>query len=167
MQVGDDGQAQSYFNRASGLIHNCDDAESRLAYKLCNVRSSLFFPSDQEKIRHLTKRFHVCALCQARLLDFGRKFNEAALRYFELSWNTELAEEDRLQTLYDLSFSPFDSWSQAWRSPKGLTRFCALGDVNTRALTGQPPSSAASSPLPVLPVSAYSRHYTGTTAPHR
>jgi hypothetical protein len=38
VQVGDDGQAQSYFHRASALIHNCDDAETKLAYKLCNVR---------------------------------------------------------------------------------------------------------------------------------
>lgn len=37
-QVGDDGQAQSYFHRASALIHNCDDAGTKLAYQLCNVR---------------------------------------------------------------------------------------------------------------------------------
>ncbi|CDZ98403.1 COP9 signalosome, subunit CSN4 [Phaffia rhodozyma] len=71
IEVGDNGQAQTYLNKASMFIHDCDDQPTRLAYKLCH----------------------------ARLLDFSRKFNEAALRYHELSWVPDLDADDRLQTL--------------------------------------------------------------------
>ncbi|KAL7416669.1 hypothetical protein BDY24DRAFT_377842 [Mrakia frigida] len=71
LEIQDDGQAQTYFNRASVYIHDCKDPGLLMMYKLS----------------------------QARLNDFGRKFNEAALRYYELSWMPNLAEEERVQAL--------------------------------------------------------------------
>ncbi|ORX40506.1 putative COP9 signalosome complex subunit 4 [Kockovaella imperatae] len=65
------GQAQTYFSRASLLIHTCHDKETLLAYRLS----------------------------QARLFDFSARFNEAAQRYHEISFESIIDEEDRLQML--------------------------------------------------------------------
>jgi hypothetical protein len=43
LQVQDDGQANTYFNRASVYIHDCKDPETLVMYKLCQVR--LFSPA--------------------------------------------------------------------------------------------------------------------------
>ena len=37
---------------------------------------------------------------QARLLDFSRRFNEAASRYHELSFIPDIDEEERIYMLY-------------------------------------------------------------------
>ncbi|WVQ94980.1 hypothetical protein IAU59_002072 [Kwoniella sp. CBS 9459] len=71
LECGEWGQAQTYFSRASLLIHITDDKETSLSYKLS----------------------------QARLFDFSARFNEAAQRYHEVSFDSAIAEEDRLQML--------------------------------------------------------------------
>ncbi|KAK1922282.1 hypothetical protein DB88DRAFT_390410 [Papiliotrema laurentii] len=65
------GQAQTYFSRASLLIHSTQDKETQLAYRLS----------------------------QARLFDFSARFNEAAGKYHEVSFDPAIHEDDRLQML--------------------------------------------------------------------
>lgn len=67
----DSVQAETYYNRAALFAHNASDKETLLQFKLC----------------------------QARILDYSRKFLEAASRYHELSWIAEIDEEERLQML--------------------------------------------------------------------
>jgi hypothetical protein len=38
LQCGESGQAQTYFSRASLLIHTTEDKETKLSYRLCQVR---------------------------------------------------------------------------------------------------------------------------------
>lgn len=71
-----------------------------MMYKLSQVRPSLSFAL--VGVASLTPRSFWYSVWQARLNDFGRKFNEAALRYYELSWMPNLAEEERLQALFVL-----------------------------------------------------------------
>ena len=68
----DSVQAETYYNRAALLIHSTQDRELQLAFKLC----------------------------QARIMDYSRKFLEAALRYHELSWEAEIDEDERKHMLY-------------------------------------------------------------------
>jgi COP9 signalosome complex subunit 4 len=37
---------------------------------------------------------------QARIFDFTRRFNEAASRYHELSFDSDIAEEERMYMLW-------------------------------------------------------------------
>lgn len=67
----DSVQAETYYNRAALHYHATQDRELQLAFKLC----------------------------QARIMDYSRKFLEAAMRYNELSWVGELDEEERAQAL--------------------------------------------------------------------
>lgn len=71
LEDDDATSAESYFNRASLLVHSTSDRETQLHFKLS----------------------------QARILDSKRRFADAALRYHELSYFTELAEDDRLACL--------------------------------------------------------------------
>lgn len=71
LEDDDATSAESYFNRASLLVHSVGDVETQLHFKLS----------------------------QARILDSKRRFGEAALRYHELSYSTVLAEDDRLSAL--------------------------------------------------------------------
>ncbi|KAI5452255.1 hypothetical protein NCC49_000819 [Naganishia albida] len=71
LECGESGQAQTYFNRASLLIHGTKDKATRLAFKLC----------------------------QARLADFSRRFNEAAVKYHDLSFDQDIDEEERIYML--------------------------------------------------------------------
>ncbi|WRT69944.1 uncharacterized protein IL334_006935 [Kwoniella shivajii] len=71
LECGEWGQAQTYFSRASLLIHVTKDKETNLAYRLS----------------------------QARLFDFSARFNEAAQKYHEVSFDGAVAEEDRIQML--------------------------------------------------------------------
>ena len=71
-------QAETYYNRAALLVHSTNDKTTLLAYKLC----------------------------QARIMDYSRKFLEAASRYHELSWVAEIDEEERQHMLSVLSL-PF------------------------------------------------------------
>ncbi|WOO80576.1 COP9 signalosome complex subunit 4 [Vanrija pseudolonga] len=71
LECGESGAAQTYFSRASLLIHTSKDKETQLAYRLS----------------------------QARLLDFAARFAEAAQKYHEISFNSAIAEEDRIQML--------------------------------------------------------------------
>jgi COP9 signalosome complex subunit 4 len=71
LEEEDSVQAGTYYNRAAGLIPTTTDREILLQYKLC----------------------------QARIMDFDRKFQEAAARYHELSYVAEIDEDDRRQML--------------------------------------------------------------------
>lgn len=84
------GQAQTYFSRASLLIHTTTDKVTLLQYRLSQV-SSLYFV--------LPVLADTLSL-QARLFDFSARFNEAAQRYHELSFDPSIDEGDRLQMLY-------------------------------------------------------------------
>ena len=64
-------QAEAYINRASLLQAECRNEELQIYYKVC----------------------------YARVLDYRRKFIEAAQRYNELSYKTIVAEEERMQAL--------------------------------------------------------------------
>ena len=64
-------QAETYYNRAALLAPSTQDKEALLSFKLC----------------------------QARISDYSRKFLEAASRYHELSWVTEIDEDDRAHML--------------------------------------------------------------------
>lgn len=77
----DSVQAETYYNRAALLIHSANDKETVLQFKLC----------------------------QARIMDYARKFLEAASRYHELSYVGEIDEEERLHML--LVERPFFSLS--------------------------------------------------------
>lgn len=67
----DSVQAETYYNRAALLAPSTQDKEALLSFKLC----------------------------QARISDYSRKFLEAASRYHELSWVTEIDEDDRAHML--------------------------------------------------------------------
>lgn len=67
----DNVQAETYYNRAALLVHSTNDKTTLLAYKLC----------------------------QARIMDYSRKFLEAATKYHELSWVAEIDEEERQHML--------------------------------------------------------------------
>ncbi|KDE06419.1 hypothetical protein MVLG_03209 [Microbotryum lychnidis-dioicae p1A1 Lamole] len=71
LEEEDSTSAETYFNRASLISHSTDDLETQLQFKLC----------------------------QARMLDFNRKFVEAASRYHEISYIAALEEADRLRCL--------------------------------------------------------------------
>ncbi|WVQ83722.1 hypothetical protein IAT38_005866 [Cryptococcus sp. DSM 104549] len=70
LECGEWGQAQTYFTRAT-LLPRPADKETRLSMRLS----------------------------QARLFDFGNRFNEAARTYHEVSHDADIQEEDRLQML--------------------------------------------------------------------
>lgn len=65
-------QAETYYNRAALLAPSTQDKEALLSFKLC----------------------------QARISDYSRKFLEAAARYHELSWVTDIDEDDRAHMLF-------------------------------------------------------------------
>ncbi|PIL37154.1 transcription factor [Ganoderma sinense ZZ0214-1] len=67
----DSVQAERFYNRAALIAHTSTDKETLLSFKLC----------------------------QARISDYSRKFLEAAGRYHELSWVTEIDEEERKHML--------------------------------------------------------------------
>lgn len=67
----DSVQAEMYYNRAALLVHQNTDKELGLMFKLC----------------------------QAKISDHTRKFQDAASRYHELSWVAEIDEEERAHML--------------------------------------------------------------------
>lgn len=71
LEEEDSVQAETFYNRAGLLIHATSNREIQLQFKLC----------------------------QARISDYSRKFVEAAARYHELSWQSELDDEERLHIL--------------------------------------------------------------------
>lgn len=76
LEEEDSVQAETYYNRATSLIHSTGDRETLLTYKLC----------------------------QARISDYARKFLEAASRYHELSFVGEIDEDERRYMLYVNAF---------------------------------------------------------------
>lgn len=71
LEEEDSVQAETYYNRAALLVHSTNDKETLLQFKLC----------------------------QARIMDYSRKFLEAASRYLELSYVGEIDEGERLHML--------------------------------------------------------------------
>jgi COP9 signalosome complex subunit 4 len=71
LEEEDSVQAETYYNRAAALIHSTTNQEILLQYKLC----------------------------QARIMDYARRFLEAASRYHELSFVPDIDEDDRRQML--------------------------------------------------------------------
>lgn len=71
LQEEDSTSAETYFNRASLLIHTTTDPSTQVLYKTC----------------------------QAQMFDFGRRFAEAAQKYHELSYEAKVEEDDRLVAL--------------------------------------------------------------------
>ena len=68
----DSVQAERFYNRAALLAHTAtNDKVTLLSFKLC----------------------------QARISDYSRKFLEAASRYHELSWVSEIDEDERKHML--------------------------------------------------------------------
>ncbi|GAA95040.1 uncharacterized protein L969DRAFT_52072 [Mixia osmundae IAM 14324] len=68
LEDDDSVSAEGPFNRASLIIHTSTDIATQLSYRLC----------------------------QARILDSQRKFNEATTKYHNLSFAVEIDEEERL-----------------------------------------------------------------------
>lgn len=64
--------AETYFNRASLLMHSTKDLATQVAFKLC----------------------------QARIADYSRKFADASVKYHEISYVAALDEQERMQCLY-------------------------------------------------------------------
>ncbi|KIY49212.1 hypothetical protein FISHEDRAFT_41707 [Fistulina hepatica ATCC 64428] len=71
LEEEDSVQAETYYNRAALLVHSTNEKETLLSFKLC----------------------------QARIMDYARKFLEAASRYHELSYVAEIDEDERRQML--------------------------------------------------------------------
>ena len=71
LEEEDSVQAETYYNRAALLAPHNTDREQGLMFKLS----------------------------QARIHDYTRRFLEAAVRYHELSWETDIDEEERLHML--------------------------------------------------------------------
>lgn len=67
----DSTSADTYFSRASLLYHHTSDLATQLQYKGC----------------------------QARMFDYSRRFAEAASKYHDLSYVSDIPEEDRLASL--------------------------------------------------------------------
>lgn len=89
LETGESGQAQTYFTRASLLIHGSESKEIQLSYKLCQVRAVLVL----RRVETISDRR---LRGQARLFDFSRRFNEAAGRYHELSFVQDIDEDERI-----------------------------------------------------------------------
>lgn len=79
LEEEDSTSAETYFNRATLLAHTTVDMTTQLQFKLC----------------------------QARMFDFSRRFAEASSKYHELSYNSNIAEEERIFCLCVLSFFLF------------------------------------------------------------
>ncbi|KAK4050361.1 hypothetical protein OIO90_005154 [Microbotryomycetes sp. JL221] len=71
LEEQDSTSAETFFNRASLIIHQTKNQELQLHYKLS----------------------------QARMFDFDRKFVEAASKYHDISYNQMIGEDERLHTL--------------------------------------------------------------------
>lgn len=83
-------EAEAYVNRASLLQAECKSEELQILYKVSGSARKYRTPY----------RFFLSAKAQyARVLDFRRKFIEAAQRYYELSLKAQLAETEKLSAL--------------------------------------------------------------------
>lgn len=67
LEEEDSTSAETYFNRASLIYHNTTDKVTQLMFKLS----------------------------QARMFDYGRRFAEAAGKYHELSYVSDIEESER------------------------------------------------------------------------
>ena len=83
-------QAEAFINRASLLQNETGDKELQILYKvLTKERLWINYRSSTAQLQ----------VCYARVLDYRRKFIEAAQRYNELSYKTMVAEEERMNAL--------------------------------------------------------------------
>ena len=82
--------ADVFLKRASLVIHNVPGA--MLGSNQSVIAGSSEVSDDHEDPKVLGLQFK---LCQARIYDAQRRFAEAAVRYHELSYVTEIDEGDR------------------------------------------------------------------------
>lgn len=104
LQEEDSTSAETYFNRASLLIHTTHDPELVVLFKSC----------------------------AALMFDFSRKFAEAASRYHELSYEARIQEDDRLQSLSvarSLRFPTPGIGEERVKQRIELTRCCLLAQL--------------------------------------
>lgn len=71
LEEEDSVTAETFFNRATLIVHSVKDPELLLHFKLC----------------------------QARMFDYNRRFGEAASKYHEISYIPLIEETERIQTL--------------------------------------------------------------------
>lgn len=82
-----------------------EDKDAIQAEVFLNRASSILPPeraSDEFAIKEARLAYR---LCQARILDFKRRFLDASWKYQSLSYATELDEQDRFQSLYVFGFN--------------------------------------------------------------
>lgn len=95
LEDDDPVQAEAFINRASHLqVHNVFSHYSIYSFAL-HLQCEFFLQadSDDERLQVYYK------VCYARVLDYRRKFIEAAQRYNELSYRTIIHEEERMTAL--------------------------------------------------------------------
>lgn len=82
--------AESYINRASLL-------QVKFTLVLCKKKNLFIFLIQTES---KNEKLQICyKVCYARVLDYRRKFIEAAQRYNELSYRSIISEEERMTAL--------------------------------------------------------------------
>lgn len=92
---GDDAVgADSFLKRASMVIHSVPGAASRVGPGSAEEEDRSSRMSEEEKIEAKTLGLQY-KLCQARIYDFQRRFAEAAIRFHEVSYVTEIDEGER------------------------------------------------------------------------
>lgn len=100
LEDDDPVQAEAYINRASLLQNESSNEQLQIHYKVrdASVMSQLlslsFACTCVDKCSCCRRQ-----VCYARVLDFRRKFIEAAQRYNELSYKSIVHESERLEAL--------------------------------------------------------------------
>lgn len=89
--VSDDYKLKIYIKIVRLLLEE-DEAVNAETYL---NRAALLIPNSQDLVTNLTYK-----LSQARILDSKRKFLEACSKYHELSYVSELDDEEKMRCLY-------------------------------------------------------------------
>lgn len=87
--VPDSQKLQTYVRIVRLLLEDEDSVQAETYY---NRAALLFSPSVASTDRETALNFK---LCQARIFDYARKFLEAAVRYHELSWMSDVEVDER------------------------------------------------------------------------
>ncbi|KAG1667115.1 COP9 signalosome complex subunit 4 [Nymphon striatum] len=98
LEDDDPCQAEAFINRASILQADTTDEELQTYYKVPLVQISF---QNKHSLQYGELEIHVC---YARVLDYRRKFIEAAQRYNELSYKTIVHEDERMKALKNALF---------------------------------------------------------------
>lgn len=92
---GDDAVgADTFLKRASMVIHSVPGAASRVGPGSAEEEDRSNRTSEEEKTEARTLGLQY-KLCQARIYDSQRRFAEAAIRFHEVSYVTEIDEGER------------------------------------------------------------------------